>query len=157
MPYGNQTLADALYFEDGFKQVYGALNEGHFLVFETNDYAIANFVSGNDTLSVLTATAATADHQDPSQRWILHAVSDLDEDFGKFEVSSAVDGVYLTTDGALTSDNSTAGTYDIEYIGGGSYTLKNTEGKYLALTDDGQTKLSDEVEAWYAYSVTYHS
>lgn len=157
VPYGNQTLEEALYFEDGFKQVYGALNEGHFLVFEANGYAIANSAADNTSSAGLTATSATADHEDPSQRWILHAISDLDEDFGKFEISSAVDGTYLTTDASLTSDISSAGTYSIAYIGNGLYTLDNADGKFLSVAEDGQIELSDVSEQWQIFSVTYHT
>lgn len=157
VPYGNQTLEDALYFEDGFKQVYGSLNEGHFLVFEVNGYAIANSATNNSSSAGLSATSATADHEDPSQRWILHAISDLDPDFGKFQISSAVDGTYLTTDASLTSDISSAGTYSIEYIVNGLYILENADGKYLSVNEDGQVELSDASEQWQTFSVTYHS
>lgn len=157
VPYGNQTLQGALYFEDGFKQVYGDLNEGHSLVFEANGYAIANSVSNDSSSGSLVATAATADHEVASQRWILHATSELDEDFGKFLISSAVDGTYLTTTAALTSDSSSAGTYNVAYVSNGLYTLEDSDGKYLSVTEDGQIELSDVVGKWYAFSVTYHS
>lgn len=157
VPYGNQTLEDALYFEDGFKQVYGALNEGHFLLFEANGYAIANSVADDSSSASLTATSATTEHEAPSQRWILHAMSDLDADFGKFQISSAVDGTYLTTDASLTNDISSAGTYSIEYISNGLYTLENVIGKYLSVTEDGQIELSDVSEQWQTFSVTYHT
>lgn len=156
VPYGNQTIDDALYFEDGFKQVYGALHEGHYLVFETNGYAIANDASRNSSEG-LSATTATSSHEDPYQRWILHAISDSDEDFEKFEMSSAVDGRYLTTDAALTSENSAAGTFDITYVRGGLYTIANADGRYLAIAGDGRAEFSDAVEEWSVFSVTYHS
>ncbi|KAJ4418534.1 hypothetical protein N0V82_005514 [Gnomoniopsis sp. IMI 355080] len=157
VPYGDQTLEDALYFEDGFKQVYGALNEGHYLVFEANGYAIANSASNSSSSRNVTATTATEDHEDPAQRWILHAISELDTDFGKFEISSAVDGSYLTTGATLTNDNSSAGIYDVEFVGNGLYTLKNADGNYLSVDEGGRTALSDVIEKWYAFSVTYHS
>lgn len=157
VPYGNQTLEDSLYFEDGFKQVYGALNEGHFLVFEAKGYAIANDAVENSSSAGLTATSATANHENSSQRWILHAISDQDADFGKFEISSAVDGTYLTTDASLTVDTSYAGTYNIEYTSNGLYTLENSDGKYLSMTEDGKVELSDLSATWQVFSVTYHS
>lgn len=157
VPYGNQTLEDALYFEDGFKQVYGALNEGHFLVFEANGFAISNDAAGKSNSAGLATTSATADHEDLSQRWILHAISDQDADFGKFAISSAVDGTYISTDASLTSDASSAGTYSIKYIGNGLYTLENADGKYVSVTQDGQVELSDVSEKWQVFSVTYHS
>ena len=159
VPYGNQTLEDALYFEDGYKQVIGYLTEGHYLVFEANGYAIAN--PGNDTSSTsLTATAATDDHESISQRWILHALSDAgpgDADFGKFTITSALDGRYLTSDGDLSEAEGDASTFDITYLGSGDYTLANTDGKYLSLSSAGSVELATEAVGYKVYSVTYHS
>ncbi|KAF3759903.1 putative hemolytic phospholipase C precursor [Cryphonectria parasitica EP155] len=155
VPYGNQTLEDSLYFEDGWKQVYGYLTEGHYLVFETNGFALTN--PGTNDSSDVTTTAATTDHENISQRWILHALSDADDDFGKFEISSAADGRYITVDASLTSGNSTAGVFGIAYIGGGGYTLQNSEGKYLSVGSSDSLELASSGSSWGIYSVTYHS
>lgn len=155
VPYGQQTLEDALYYEDGYKSVFGYLTEGHYLVFESNGYAVAN--TGDNTTANVVATAVTFDHDSVFQRWVLRALSDSDDDFGKFKIMSALDRRYITDEASLTSNESMTGTFSIAYIGGGDYTIQNSGGQYLALTGKGDIELDVELTSYKVYSVTYHT
>lgn len=157
VPYGQQTLEDALYYEDGYKQVLGYLTKGHYLVFEANNHALSN--PGNNSTR-LAATAASDDHESISQRWIIHALSDAgpgDAAFGKYTITSALDGRYVRGDGKLTGEEEDASTFDIAYVGGGEYTLAGPDGQYLTVTSAGDIQLAAKAVRYTVYSVTYHS
>ncbi|KAJ9156129.1 Non-hemolytic phospholipase c [Pleurostoma richardsiae] len=150
IPYGNQTEEDALYFEDGFKGVRGNLLEGHYLVFESNGHAITNPGSS----SQFTSTAATAQHEDIHQRWVLHQLA---TEGTQFYITSAVDGKYISQHTSLATAESGAETYNITYIGGSKYALQKENGKYLNLNADGSISIDSTTTGFNAYSVTYHS
>lgn len=155
VPYGNQTLEEALYYEDGWKQCQGYLTEGRYLVFEANGYALAN--PGNSTSSTgLSTTASTTDHESISQRWVIHSLSEPTNDSGDFQISSALDGRYVTASANMVEGNSTAGTFSIAYVGAGGYTIQIEGGQYLAVSDDGAFELVSSGLEWLVYSVTYH-
>ena len=150
IPYGNQTEEDALFFEDGFKALRGNLLEGHYVVFESNGHAITNPGSGNQ----FTSTAATAQHKDIHQRWVLHQLAD---EGTEFYVTSAVDGKYISQHTSLANSKSGAQTYNITYLGGGKYALQKENGKYLNIKADGTISIDSTPTGFNAYSVTYHS
>ncbi|KAL1859073.1 hypothetical protein VTK73DRAFT_7602 [Phialemonium thermophilum] len=150
IPYGNQTEEEALFFEDGFKGVRGNLLEGHYLVFEANGHAITNPGSGRE----LTATAATAGHEDIHQRWVLHQLA---PEGTEFRITSALDGKYISQHTSLATLESGAETYNITYLGSSKYALQKENGKYLNLQADGTISIDSTPVGYNVYSVTYHS
>jgi phospholipase C len=150
IPFGNQTEADALFFEDGFKGVRGGLLEGHYLVFEANGHAVTNPGNG----SQFTATAATAQHEDLHQRWVLHQLA---PEGTQFTITSALDGKYVSQHTSLATLASGAETYTIEYLGGSLYSLQKENGDFLNLRADGSISIDSTAVGYNVYSVTYHS
>jgi phospholipase C len=151
IPYGNQTEDTALFFEDGFKQARGALLEGHYLVFEANGHALANpAVTGQSQLSAMPAAAA---HDDPRHRWVLHALA---AEGTHFNVTSAVDGRYISQHTSLAKLQSGAEVYNITYLGSKGYALQKENGQYLNVNADGSISIDSKPVPYSAYSVTYH-
>lgn len=156
IPYGNQTLEDSLYYEDGYKLARGYMTEGHYLVFESNGYALTNAAtSGNGKKATeVTATKATSDHSSIEQRWVLH---DLTVGGTVFQISSAVNGDYIASGIGLSSSDTTAQPYQITYLGNSEYSIQEQNGKYLNINNGGNVELSDKATSYTIYSVTYHS
>ncbi|OJJ51727.1 hypothetical protein ASPZODRAFT_108681 [Penicilliopsis zonata CBS 506.65] len=153
IPYGNQTLEDALYYEDGFKSVRGNLTEGRYLVFEIDGYALAAEEESKSSNDKVTVTAATSTHEGLAQRWVLHV-----EETGTthFTISSALDGRYIGAEGKLVTDANDAVLFDIAYIGGGKYTITVvSSGKHLYANKNG-VSFNGQVVSFDVYSVTYH-
>jgi phospholipase C len=148
-PYGNQTEEEALFFEDGFKSVRGYLTEGHYLVFEANGYALSNPGTGKQFI----ATATTAAHDDIHQRWVAHALAD---EGTAFNITSAIDGKYISQHSSLSTSGSGAGIYNITYIGGSKYALQKENGPYLNIQADGSLSFDSTPVGYALYSVTYH-
>jgi phospholipase C len=149
VPYGKQTVADSLVSEPGFKTVRGALTEGRYLVFEMNGYALSN--SGNGKAS---ASTATSQHEQNSQRWVVHQ---LQQSSNIFNVSSAVDGTFIASDGSLTSDQSSAAALTIQDLGNGKgYTVLGSSG-YLFIGANGTLTWSAASSGFSLVSVTYSS
>ncbi len=154
VPYGEQTLDDALFFEDGFKEVIGSLTEGRYLVLEKSDFALTN--TGKDAR--LSVSAATDDHQPKSQRWVVHYTGDPESDI--FTISSALDGRWLGSDAKLVNQSSQAAQVKIEFVASQGYTLQYVDGPYLDVTSDGSLTLSGSQKSANGYklfSVTYHN
>jgi phospholipase C len=135
IPYGNQTEANSLIYENGFKGVRGAINEGHYLVFEANGYALSNPSDGTMQFG---ATKATAAHDAKSQRWVIHGVA---EEGASFKITSAVDGLYISQHSSLSVSLSGSKVYDIVYIGDSQNTLQKENGRYLNIAVDGTISL----------------
>jgi phospholipase C len=151
IPYGNQTEATALFFEDGFKQVRGALLEGHFLVFEANGHALTNpGITGQTQLSTTPASSA---HDDVHQRFVLHGLA---QEGTQFNITSALDGRYISQHTSLAKLKSGAETYNISYLGSRGYALQKENGKYLNIAADGSLSIDDAPVPYEVYSVTYH-
>jgi phospholipase C len=149
VPYGNQTVAGSLVSEPGFKSVRGALTEGRYLVFEMNGYALSN--SGSGTAG---ASTATPQHEQKSQRWVVHQ---LQQSGTVFNVSSAVDGTFIASDGSLTSAQSSAAGLTVQDLGNGQgYTVLGSSG-YLAIGVNGTLTWSAAASGFSLFSVTYSS
>lgn len=154
VPYGEQTLDDALFFEDGFKEVIGSLTEGRYLVLEKSDVALTN--TGKDAR--LSVSAATDDHQPKSQRWVVHYTGDPESDI--FTISSALDGRWLGSDAKLVNQSSQAAQVKIEFVASQGYTLQYVDGPYLDVTSDGSLTLAGSqkpASGYKLFSVTYHN
>jgi phospholipase C len=150
IPYGNQTEANSLIYENGFKGVRGAINEGHYLVFEANGYALSNPSDGTKQFG---ATKATAAHDAKSQRWVIHGVA---EEGAAFKITSAVDGLYISQHSSLSVLVSGAEVYNVVYIGNSQYTLQKENGHYLNIVADGTISFDSKPVPYGVYSVTYN-
>jgi len=92
--------------------VRGALTEGRYLVIESNGYAITNpGIIDNQ----LTTSAATSDHSNIHQRWIIHTPHNDGE---PFNITSAVAG-NISQHISLATDVSGVEVYVIQYQGSG--------------------------------------
>jgi phospholipase C len=146
VPYGNQTVACSLVSEPGFKSVRGALTEGRYLVFEMNGYALSN--SGSGTVGT---SGVTPQHEQMSQRWIVHRLQPSGTDFN---VSSAVDGTFIAPDASLTSNPNSAAALSIQDLGNGQgYTVLGSSG-YLFIGVNGTLAWSATASGFSLFSVT---
>lgn len=142
VPYGNQSnKTNALWFEEGYKEVIGYLTEGRYLTFESSGVALAN--SGN--ASKLSTTRAVADHSDKHQRWVIHYTAD--EESQIFQISSALDGKFIGAKGSLVTGRSKAANVKITFLGNGKgYSLQYEDGTAVGSLKSG-------CKIW---SVSYH-
>ncbi|KUL88089.1 hypothetical protein ZTR_04075 [Talaromyces verruculosus] len=151
VPYGKQTLEEALYFEDGYKQVIGSLTEGRYLTFEYNGYALTNPASKGK----VTATKATSKHDSKNQRWVIHG-SD-----GTFQISSALDGRFIGKNGTLVAASEqakSAANFEITFEAGKGYSVQYSGGKYLTIKSNGKVDAAANSAVDYeVYSVSYHN
>jgi phospholipase C len=148
VPYGQQTVVDSLFSEQGFKSVRGALTEGRYLVFEMNSFAITN--SG----STIASAPSTQQHEPKDQRWIVHQLQPAGN---VFNVSSAVDGSFIASNGSLASDPNYAAPLSIVDLGNGKgYTILGSSG-YLQIDSSGKLIWGSGQHGFSLFSVTYNS
>lgn len=150
IPYGNQTEENSLVYENGFRGVRGYLAEGHYLVFEANGYAISN---PNNTEKQFTASPVTALHDSIAQRWILHGQA---KEGTSFNISSALDGLYISQHSSLSLSDSGAEIYNITYVGSSQYILQKENGAYLNIQPGGNLSFDSIPVPYNVYSVTYN-
>jgi len=151
IPWGQQTVADSLVSEDGFKSVRGYLTEGRYLTFELNGFALTNPV---DSTNQFTTTPATAAHDSINQRWIVHQ---LEQGGTTFNISSAADGRWVSQHTSLAHLLSGAETYTITYFSGQGYTLAKENGDYLTFDTKGNLVIASKPAYFSLFSVTYSS
>ncbi|KAJ5682806.1 hypothetical protein N7462_005971 [Penicillium macrosclerotiorum] len=157
VPYGEQSdVADALWFEDGYKEVVGYLTEGRYLVLEKGGSALTNSGKRN----YVTVSPATEKHDAKSQRWVIHYTED--EESEVFTISSALDGRWLGPRGALVDNADDAEPVRINFLGNGlGYTLRYVQsGQYIDVDHNGALKLAGMQQGpglgYQIFSVTYH-
>lgn len=111
IPYGpaNAKQDMASLVEEGFKSLRGLLTEGRYVVFESGGKALTN-VNGKD---VGLSSAARAKHDAIEQRWILHGLADYGQEF---YLQSAMDKKYISSDGKMTTVQSGAQAFTIDYF-----------------------------------------
>jgi phospholipase C len=147
VPYGNQTIANSLVSEDGFKTVRGQLTEGRYLTFEANGYALTN--SGGK----LTTSKASAEHDAKAQRWVVHQQK---IEGNQFTISSAIDGTYVGLGMNLLGSTTGALPFTIVDLGNGSgYSIQAANGTFVNIDDNGELDLCNAARAFTVYSVTY--
>lgn len=151
IPYGQQTEKNSLVFEDGFKGVRGGLGEGHYLVFESNGHALSN---PSNAQKQFEATPAAAPYNSINQRWVIHGIA---AEGTSFNITSAVDGKYISQHSSLSVSVTGAETYNITYIGSGQYVLQKENGQYLNIQSDGNLSFDSKPVPYTVYSVTYSS
>jgi phospholipase C len=153
VPYTNQVSPDAVssFSEQGFKSVRGALTEGRYLVFELGGYALTN---AGKPATDFTATKATPNHEQISQRWVVHA---LTVGGNTFTISSARDGRYIGAHTGLIDNNSGAEVYTVSFVQSKGYALQKENGKYVTIDGNGDVQIVSQVVYFEAYSVTYSS
>ncbi|TVY71535.1 Non-hemolytic phospholipase C [Lachnellula suecica] len=155
IPYGQQTEENSLIYEDGYMLARGYMTEGRWLVFESNGYALSNpgtVKSTSNSTDALSATAATADHEALAQRWVVHA---LTEEGTLFNVSSAVEGFYLSPQNSFSSSVMGAQAFNITYIGNSQYVLQKEGGEFTNINSDGTVEYSSTPTPYTVWSVTY--
>lgn len=160
VPYGQQQAnsTNALWFEDGFKEVVGYLTEGRYLVLEKGGSALTN--SGKR--DHLTVTPATPKHEAKSQRWVIHYTADPESEI--FTISSALDGRWLGARGVLLDSDQArdAEPVRITFLGNGlGYALQYVNGnQYIDVDHIGHLKIATQhrLPDWgfKVFSVTYH-
>jgi phospholipase C len=172
IPYGHKNAkADpAKLVEEGFKQVRGSLTEGRYLTFELDGYALTNEAAEHGNVTVANSTSM---HEGIHQRWILHLAGEQGGSI--FNIQSALDSSYISTNQALVESRDDAQVYDITDLGNGQgYSLEIKRPTHPS--DDDQNELRKElvdlqmlgvrngaletgnsIRGWKIFSVTYHS
>jgi phospholipase C len=159
VPYGQQQdSTNALWFEDGYKEVVGYLTEGRYLVAEKGGFALTNSGKRN----YVTVSRATKDHESINQRWVIHYTEDEESEI--FTISSALDGRWLGPRGALLDKDqaSQAEPVRITFLGNGlGYAVQYVNGNNFIDVDTlGQlniaTRQSVPDRGFKLFSVTYH-
>jgi phospholipase C len=137
--------------EQGFKVMRGALTEGRYIVFELGGYALTN---AGKPATDFTAIKATSNHEQISQRWVVHA---LTTGGNTFTISSARDGRYIGAHTGLIDNNSGAEVYTVSFVQSKGYALQKENGKYVTIDGNGDVQIVSQVVYFNAYSVTYSS
>lgn len=119
-------------------------------MFESNGHALSNPSDGTKKFGTTKATAA---HDAKAQRWVIHAIA---EEGTTFNITSAVDGSYISQHSSLSVSVSGAEIYDVVYIGGSQYTLQKENGAYLNIAADGNLSFDSKPVPYSVYSVTYN-
>lgn len=151
IPYGEQTEENSLFYENGFKGIRGYLAEGHYLVFVSNGYALSN---PNNTEKQFEATVATSPYDSINQRWVVHGLA---EEGTTFNITSAVNGEYISQHSSLSVSVTGAEVYNITYIGSSQYVLRKENGDYLNIVSNGSLSFDSNPVPYNIYSVTYKS
>jgi phospholipase C len=140
--------------EQGYKPMRGALTEGRYITIEANGFALTNPSISTNQLST---TAALANHSDIHQRWVVHQL-DVALNVPQFNISSAVDGKYISQQTSLSTAVSGAEVYTVTFLGNGNgYTLQNENGGYLTIDVNGNLVVSNMPQGFQFYSVTYNT
>lgn len=159
VPYGEQhDDKNALWFEDGFKECIGQMTEGRYLVFEKGGWALS---IPRERYNLVT-TRAVEEHNIKAQRWVVHYNEDQESHI--FTLSSALDGRWLGTRGALVDAEEPwfAEPVRITYRGNGDgYMLQYVNGgQYIDIDELGRLKIAWSKEApvdgYQIFSVSYH-
>lgn len=154
----NSTQRMSSLSEKGFKSVRGALTEGRYLAFESNGFALQN--GGSNTTKYSNGTGALGagqtvpQHDQRSQLFVIHQ---LQPGGTQFQISSAVDGSYLTSDLRFTKDRRPRENFTIRYLGGGQgYSVQTSHGMYLAITPTGKLRPANDAppRGFSVFSVT---
>lgn len=148
VPYGNQNEADALWTEEGYKKILGALTEGRYLALQDADSSESCLTSSDCSLA---SQECVDSFYDSSQWFIVHQVGNVFST--QFKLESA-NGGYVTTSG-LTNNIDSATVFDIEY-NSNTYTVKTSEGNYLQLVGNN-VEFGSSSFSFNIYSVTYNS
>ncbi|KAK9461076.1 phosphoesterase family-domain-containing protein [Lipomyces oligophaga] len=155
VPYGNQTIEDSLWTEDGFKPVRGSLTEGRYLTFvsqvDNQYYGLARYHTSTNLHSLV----IDDDFKDKKHRFYLLQQGDA---FSKrFKLRSAIGG-YITAKGLFNPDHDQAAIFTIEFTASKGYSLYLPSKGYLALSADALTWFwSDDVYYYSVMSVTYNN
>ncbi|CZR52692.1 related to phospholipase C [Phialocephala subalpina] len=150
IPYGNQTEGNSLIYENGYRGVRGYIAEGHYLVFESNGYALSN---PNSSQKQFTASPVAAPYDSIAQRWVLHAQA---VEGSTFNISSAVDGLYISQHSSLSLSTTGAEVYNITYVGSSQYILQKENGEYLNIQPGGALSFDSTPIPYNVWSVTYN-
>ncbi|KAK4962901.1 hypothetical protein LTR10_000528 [Elasticomyces elasticus] len=145
VPYGQQTEANSLVTEQGFKAVRGQLTEGRYLTFEMNGYALTS------SRGKLAASKATSKHNSKAQRFVIH------QSGSKYAIVSAFDSTSISGPGSMRPGgyNAAATTFTIsDQANGKGYAVKANNGQYLTIGAHG-VSYSHKPMGFKIYSVSY--
>ncbi|KAK5687882.1 hypothetical protein LTR17_026681 [Elasticomyces elasticus] len=124
VPYGQQTEANSLVSEQGFKAVRGQLTEGRYLTFEMNGYALTS------ARGKLAASKATSKHNSKAQRFVIH------QSGSKYAIVSAFDGTSVSGPGSMRPGRYSAAATKFtstDLANGQGYAVKANNGQYLTV------------------------
>ncbi|KAI8652063.1 hypothetical protein NCS56_01423100 [Fusarium sp. Ph1] len=135
--------------EKGFKNVRGQLTEGRTLVFETSGQALSVSSRGR----AVGLSAATQNHDNVEQGWVIHAVEVGGDEF---TISSANNNLYVCNKLRLCKNSEDAIVFvvDFEPSKGYSFQAKDTS-RYLAAGRRKQLNWQKSQAFWNVFSVTY--
>ena len=148
VPYGKQSVSDALSVESGYKRVRGDITEGRYLSLENGDHAVQ--VSDGK----LTAGAVSKDRKNTDQLFVVQWLGSEPKD-NRFRITDYKQKHYITSDLSLSEDTDNAILFSISDVGNGNgHEVRDTKsGKYLVL-NDGHISLSSDRKTFTIYSVT---
>ncbi|KAF8588656.1 non-hemolytic phospholipase C precursor [Ramaria rubella] len=153
VPFGEQTRENSLSIETGFKSVRGALTEGRFLIFESNNRALTLAANGEG----LSVGAAVPSHDVPSHRFVLHATADPPATVFTLQFAGSTKGGFVGPQNTFTTSSSHATVFNITDLGfGKGYTIQETPGgKFLAISQNGQdVEIGRQATQFSIFSVT---
>jgi len=156
IPYGEQTINSALFVEDGFKPLRGALTEGRYLVFESNGRAFAY----DPSIRGLGVARAVPSHNSPSHRLILHATAPPPATTFKLQFAGSPLLGYVADDRKETGSINSAAVFNIVDLGNGKgYSISQvSKNRFLSLEGDlGDISLVNQATTFQVFSVTMHS
>lgn len=150
VPSGNQSESDALWTEQGFKQLRGALTEGRYLVFQAEESGSCVSRNGDD----LQLHTCGQDYGSKALRYIVHQVGDAFSDL--FTLQQVDNGKYIGLDGHPTVDRLSAVQHTISYERGRGYTVYSQgDDSYWCENGTGQLKFCQSPAYFKLFSVTY--
>ncbi|KAF9067480.1 phosphoesterase family-domain-containing protein [Rhodocollybia butyracea] len=156
IPYGQQTEANSLFTETGFKT-------GRYLVIESSNKNLA-LASKRTALST---SASTSDKIiTPSQRFIIHATDPQVISQNSFRIASAASITDATaianattpflSDKLLFGSVNSSAVFNITYEGGGVYNIMESgSGLFISLGNNGAPTLSRNAESFNIFSVSF--
>ena len=131
----------------------GNLTEGRYVTMEANGFTVTN--PSNASFGI-TATPATSTHSDINQRWVVHQL-DIDNNGAQFNISSALDGRWVTQNGTLSSTVNEAQPFTVNFLSDGQgYTFTTSNAQYMSI-DSGGWGIASTQFAFQLYAVTYSS
>ncbi|KAK0386804.1 hypothetical protein NLU13_6640 [Sarocladium strictum] len=148
VPYASEAANEntASLAEKGFKPVRGRLTEGRTLTLEHTGLALTAATHG------VGLSAATSQHDDVHQGWILHAV---EIGGNEFTMQSAVHGHYICGNLKLCKNSRSATVFSTDFEASSGHSFRGTNGQYLTVEKGKKLSWQKKPEFWSLFSVTY--
>lgn len=163
VPYNRQTEYNALYFEQGYKQLRGNLTEGRYLVIEKyeddrssrSDVTPGGSSTLRDGLMGFSTAPACKSYNCIDERFTVHYT----EDFfvPKFNLKSFLSKRFMNNSAGATNSSETAAKLTILFNTDDGYTIQNEDGKYLNFNFPAleEPQFSENRTTFNIYAVSY--